>query len=236
MEGIVKGQQSHLTQYALRADALTDLTREARGTLRGCTPLGPDSPSPPTLPSLPQLLTSPPLAPPPRWPPSLPRPPPEAPPPPSTSPRLAAMLGVNLAALIVCVTCSTVTYTALLGVGPWLRRRKRRGWSRVACVSHEEGSKATQWPNGAHEDEDAAAHEGGVLGHLVAHQKVRPTKNSRLADSESPPRLNPWKTTNHDTASNGFLGSTGPPMVAAAPDLERDDGQSPRCELNKQYD
>lgn len=226
MEGIVKGQQSHLTQYALRADALTDLTREARGTLRGCTPLGPDSPSPPTLPSLPQLLTSPPLAPPPRWPPSLPRPPPEAPPPPSMSPRLAAMLGVNLAALIVCVTCSTVTYTALLGVGPWLRRRKRRGWSRVACVSHEKGSKATQWPNGAHEDEDAAAHEGGVLGRLVAHQiKVRPTKNSRLADSESPPRLNPWKTTNHDTASNGFLGSTGPPIVAAAPDLECDDGQ-----------
>ena len=236
MEGIVHDQQSHLIQYALRADALTDLTREARGTLRGCTPLGPDSPSPPTLPSLPQLLTSPPLAPPPRWPPSLPRPPPKAAPPPSTSPRLAAMLGVNLAALIVCVTCSTVTCTALLGVGPWLRRRKRRGWSRVACVSHEEGSKATQWPNGAHEDEDAAAHEGGVLGHLVAHQKVRPTKNSRSADSESPQRPNPWKTTNHDTASNGFLGSTGPPMVAAAPDLERDDGQSPRCELNKQYD
>ena len=225
MEGIVKGQQSHLIQYALRADALTDLTRAARGTLRGCTPLGPDSPPPPTLPSLPQLLTSPPLAPPPRWPPSLPRPPPKAAPPPSTSPRLAAMLGVNLAALIVCVTCSTVTYTALLGVGPWLRRRKRRGWSRVACVSHEEGSKATQWPNGAHGDEDAAAHEGGVLGRLVAHQKVRPTKNSRLADSESPQRLNPWKTTNHDTASNGFLGSTGPPMVAAAPDLKRDDGQ-----------
>ena len=224
MEGIAKGQPSHLIQYALRADALTDLTREARGTLRGCTPLGPDSPPPPTLPSLPQLLTSPPLAPPPRWPPSLPRPPPEAPPP-STSPRLAAMLGVNLAALIVCVTCSTVTYTALLGVGPWLRRRKRRGWSRVACVSHEEGSKATQWPNGAHEDEDAAAHEGGVLGHLVAHQKVRPTKNSRSADSESPQRPNPWKTTNHDTASNGFLGSTGPPIVAAAPDLECDDGQ-----------
>ena len=162
VEGIVKGQQSHLTQYALRADALTDLTREARGTLRGCAPLGPGSPPPPTLPSLPQLLTSPPLAPPPRWPPSLPRPPPKAAPPPSTSPRLAAMLGVNLAALIVCVTCSTVTYTALLGVGPWLRRRKRRrGWSRV--VSHEEGSKATQWPNGAHEDEDAAAHEGGVI-------------------------------------------------------------------------
>ena len=225
MEGIVKGQQSHLTQYALRADALTDLTREARGTLRGCAPLGPDSPPPPTPPSLPQLLTSPPLAPPPRWPPSLPRPPPKAAPPPSTSPRLAAMLGVNLAALIVCVTCSTVTYTALLGVGPWLRRRKRRGWSRVACVSHEEGSKATQWPNGAHEDEDAAAHEGGVLGHLVAHQKVRPAKNSRLADSESPQRPNPWKTTNHDTASNGFLGSTGPPIVAAAPDLECDDGQ-----------
>ena len=226
MEGIVKGQQSHLIQYALRADALTDLTREARGTLRGCMPLGPDSPPPPTLPSLPQLLTSPPLAPPPTWPPSLPRPPPEAPPPSSTSPRLAAMLGVNLAALIVCVTCSTVTYTALLGVGPWLRRRKRRGWSRVACVSHEEGSKATQWPNGAHGDEDAAAHEGGVLGRLVAHQKVRPTKNSRLADSKSPQRLNPWKTTNHDTASNGFLGSTGPPIVvAAAPDLECDDGQ-----------
>ena len=162
MEGIVKGQQSHLTQYALRADALTDLTREARGTLRGCAPLGPDSPPPPTLPSLPQLLTSPPLAPPPRWPPSLPRPPPKAAPPPSTSPRLAAMLGVNLAALIVCVTCSTVTYTALLGVGPWLRRQKRRrGWSRV--VSHEEGSKATQWPNGAHEGEDAAAHEGGLI-------------------------------------------------------------------------
>ena len=130
MEGIVKGQQSHLTQYALRADALTDLTREARGTLRGCAPLGPDSPPPPTPPSLPQLLTSPPLAPPPRWPPSLPRPPPKAAPPPSTSPRLAAMLGVNLAALIVCVTCSTVTYTALLGVGPWLRRRKRRGLRR----------------------------------------------------------------------------------------------------------
>ena len=163
VEGIVKGQQSHLIQYALRADALTDLTREARGTLRGCTPLGPDSPPPPTLPSLPQLLTSPPLAPPPRWPPSLPRPPAEAPPPPSMSPGLAEMLGVNLAALTVCVTCSTVTYTALLGVGPWLRRRKRRGWSRVACVSHEKGSKATQWPNGAHGDEDAAAHEGGVI-------------------------------------------------------------------------
>ena len=74
------------------------------------------------------------------------------------------MLGVNLAALIVCVTCSTVTYTALFGDGPWLRRRKRRGWSTVACVSHEEGSKATQWPNGAHGDEDAATHEGGGDG------------------------------------------------------------------------
>jgi len=92
-------------------------------------------------------------------------------------------------------------------------------------VSHEEGSKATQWPNGAHEDEDAAAHEGGVLGRLVAQQKVGPMKNSRLADSESPQRLNPWKTTHHDTASNGFLGSTGQPIVAAAPDLEYDDAQ-----------
>ena len=38
-------------------------------------------------------------------------------------------------------------------------------------VSHEEGSRATRCPNGAHEDEDAAAREAGVLGHRVARLK-----------------------------------------------------------------
>ena len=216
MEGIVHEQQSHLIQYALRADALTDLTREARGTLRGCTPLSPDSPSPPTLPSLPQLLTSPPLAPPPRWPPSLPRPPPEAPPPPSISARLAEMLGVNLAALIVGVTCSTVTYTALLvGVGSWLRCRKRRGWSSVARV-HEEGARATRCSNGAHEDEDAAAREAGVLGHRVARLKG-PKKYSRFADSDESPLRPNRKATNEDS-EDGLLRSARQTVVATAPD------------------
>ena len=206
MEGIVKGQQSHLTQYALRADALTDLTREARGTLRGCAPLGPDSPPPPTPPFLPS-----PVAPPP----PPPRPPPPAPPPshPQTLlPRAADTVGAELAALIV-------GFTALLvGVGSWLRRRKRRGWSNVARVSHEEGTRATaRCPNGALADEDAAALEGGVLGHRLARQKARLKKYSRLADSDES-LLRPNRKATNEDSDDGFLESATQTVAAAAPD------------------
>ena len=207
MEGIdFKGQQSHLTQYALRADALTDLTREARGTLRGCAPLGPDSPPPPTPPFLPS-----PVAPPP----PPPRPPPPAPPPshPQTLlPRAAYTVGAELAALIV-------SFTALLvGVGSWLRRRKRRGWSNVARVSHEEGTRATaRCPNGALADEDAAALEGGVLGHRLARQKARLKKYSRLADSDES-LLRPNRKATNEDSDDGFFESAPQTVAAAAPD------------------
>ena len=206
MEGIVKGQPSHLIQYALRADALTDLTREARGTLRGCAPLGPDSPPPPTPPFLPS-----PVAPPP----PPPRPPPPAPPPshPQTLlPRAAYTVGAELAALIV-------GFTALLvGVGSWLRRRKRRGWSNVARVSHEEGTRATaRCPNGALADEDAAALEGGVLGHRLARQKARLKKYSRLADSDES-LLRPNRKATNEDSDDGFLESATQTVAAAAPD------------------
>ena len=200
------GPQSHLVQYSLRTDALTDLTREARDTLRGCTPLGPDSPPPPTPPFLPA-----PVAPPP----PPPRPPPPAPPPshPQTLlPRAAYTVGAELAALIV-------GFTALLvGVGSWLRRRKRRGWSNVARVSHEEGTRATaRCPNGALADEDAAALEGGVLGHRLARQKARLKKYSRLADSDES-LLRPNRKATNEDSDDGFLESATQTVVAAAPD------------------
>ena len=211
-------QQSHLIQYSLRTDALTKLTREARDTLRGCTPLEPESPSspvappppPPPPPPLPSPLPSPPPYP---APPSLPpRPPPPLPPPPRWPPLPPCpTLGVNLTAVIVGFICST---SLLLGVGSWLRCRKRRGWSNVAWVSHEEGPKATQCPNGAHENQIAAVREGGVLEHLVARQKSPLKKYSRF---ESPLRPN-RQATNHDT-DNELLGSTGQPIVPVAPDL-----------------
>ena len=198
------GPQSHLVQYSLRTDALTDLTREARDTLRGCTPLGPDSPPPPTPPFLPS-----PVAPPP----PPPRPPPPAPPPshPQTLlPRAAYTVGAELAALIV-------GFTALLvGVGSWLRCRKRRGWSSVARVSHEEGARATRCPNGAHADEDAAALEGGVLGHRLARQKARLKKYSRLADSDES-LLRPNRKATNEDSDDGFLESATQTVVAAAP-------------------
>ena len=88
-------QQSHLVQYSLRADMLTNLTREARGSLLGCTPLRPDSPSPPTPPSPagPTALSPPlPPPPPPSPPPSFPSPLTSHPPlplsPPPSLPRL----------------------------------------------------------------------------------------------------------------------------------------------------
>ena len=208
------GPQSHLVQYSLRTDALTDLTREARDTLRGCTPLGPDSPPPPTPPFLPS-----PVAPPP----PPPRPPPPAPPPshPQTLlPRAAYTVGAELAALIV-------GFTALLvGAGSWLRCRKRRGWSSVARVSHEEGARATRCPNGAHADEDAAALEGGVLGHRLARQKARLKKYSRFADSDESPLRPNRKATNEDS-DHGFFESAPQTVVAAAPDsnVECDDDQ-----------
>ena len=209
------GPQSHLVQYSLRTDALTNLTREARDTLRGCTPLGPDSPPPPTPPFLPA-----PVAPPP----PPPRPPPPAPPPshPQTLlPRAAYTVGAELAALIV-------GFTALLvGVGSWLRRRKRRGWSNVARVSHEEGTRATaRCPNGALADEDAAALEGGVLGHRLARQKARLKKYSRLADSDES-LLRPNRKATNEDSDHGFLESAPQTVVAAAPDsnVECDDDQ-----------
>ena len=208
------GPQSHLVQYSLRTDALTDLTREARDTLRGCTPLGPDSPPPPTPPFLPS-----PVAPPP----PPPRPPPPAPPPshPQTLlPRAAYTVGAELAALIV-------GFTALLvGAGSWLRCRKRRGWSSVARVSHEEGARATRCPNGAHADEDAAALEGGVLGHRLARQKARLKKYSRFADSDES-LLRPNRKATNEDSDHGFLESAPQTVVAAAPDsnVECDDDQ-----------
>ena len=199
------GPQSHLVQYSLRTDALTDLTREARDTLRGCTPLGPDSPPPPTPPFLPS-----PVAPPP----PPPRPPPPAPPPshPQTLlPRAAYTVGAELAALIV-------GFTALLvGAGSWLRCRKRRGWSSVARVSHEEGARATRCPNGAHADEDAAALEGGVLGHRLARQKARLKKYSRFADSDES-LLRPNRKATNEDSDNGFLESALQTVAAATPD------------------
>ena len=216
MGEIVKsGPQSHLVQYSLRTDALTNLTREARDTLRGCTPLGPDSPPPPTPPFLPS-----PVAPPP----PPPRPPPPAPPPshPQTLlPRAADTVGAELAALIV-------GFTALLvGVGSWLRRRKRRGWSNVARVSHEEGTRATaRCPNGALADEDAAALEGGVLGNRLARQKARLKKYSRFADSDES-LLRPNRKATNEDSDHGFFESAPQTVVAAAPDsnVECDDDQ-----------
>ena len=208
------GPQSHLVQYSLRTDALTNLTREARDTLRGCTPLGPDSPPPPTPPFLPS-----PVAPPP----PPPRPPPPAPPPshPQTLlPRAAYTVGAELAALIV-------GFTALLvGAGSWLRCRKRRGWSSVARVSHEEGARATRCPNGAHADEDAAALEGGVLGHRLARQKARLKKYSRFADSDES-LLRPNRKATNEDSDHGFFESAPQTVVAAAPDsnVECDDDQ-----------
>jgi len=215
---VQSGPQSHLVQYSLRTDALTDLTREARDTLRGCTPLGPDSPPPPTPPFLPS-----PVAPPP----PPPRPPPPAPPPshPQTLlPRAAYTVGAELAALIV-------GFTALLvGAGSWLRCRKRRGWSSVARVSHEEGARATRCPNGAHADEDAAALEGGVLGHRLARQKARLKedlkKYSRFADSDES-LLRPNRKATNEDSDHGFFESAPQTVVAAAPDsnVECDDDQ-----------
>ena len=210
------GPQSHLVQYSLRTDALTNLTREARDTLRGCTPLGPEPPSPPSPPTPPFLPA--PVAPPP----PPPRPPPPAPPPshplPLTShpqtllPRAAYTVGAELAALIV-------GFTALLvGVGSWLRRRKRRGWSNVARVSHEEGTRATaRCRNGALADEDAAALEGGVLGHRLARQKARLKKYSRFADSDES-LLRPNRKATNEDSDHGFLESATQTVVAAAPD------------------
>ena len=123
------------------------------------------------------------------------------------------MLGVNLTALIVGFTCSTAL---LVGVGSWLRCRKRRGWSNVARVSHEEGARATRCPNGAHEDEDAAAREGGVLGHRVARQKGL-KKYSRFADSDESPLRPNRKATNVDS-EDGLLRSARQTVAAAAPD------------------
>ena len=122
------------------------------------------------------------------------------------------MLGVNVTALVVGFTCNTAL---LVGVGSWLRCRKRRGWSNVARVSHEEGARATtRCPNGAHADEDAAAREGGVLGHRVARQKGL-KKYSRFADSDKPPLRR--KATNEDS-EDGLLRSARQTVVAAAPD------------------
>ena len=123
------------------------------------------------------------------------------------------MLGVNLTALIVGFTCSTAL---LVGVGSWLRCRKRRGWSNVARVSHEEGARATRCPKGAHEDEDAAAREAGVLGPCVARLKGL-KKYSRFADSEEPPLHPNPKATNEDS-EDGLLRSARQTVVAAAPD------------------
>ena len=218
------GPQSHLVQYSLRTDALTNLIREARDTLRGCTPLGPEPPSPPSPPTPPFLPApvAPPLPPPP--------PPPPAPPPshplpltfhPQTLLRAADTVGAELAALIV-------GFTALLvGVGSWLRRRKRRGWSNVARVSHEEGTRATaRCPNGALADEDAAALEGGVLGHRLARQKARLKKYSRFADSDES-LLRPNRKATNEDSDHGFFESAPQTVVAAAPDsnVECDDDQ-----------
>ena len=123
------------------------------------------------------------------------------------------MLGVNLTALIVGFTCSTAF---LVGVGSWLRCRKRRGWSNVARVSREEGARATRCSNGAHEDEDAAAREAGVLGHRVARLKG-PKKYSRFADSDESPLRPNRKATNEDS-EDGLLRGATQTGVAAAPD------------------
>ena len=74
---------------------------------------------------------------------------------------------------------------------------------------------------GAHEDEDEAACEGGVLGHRVARLKGL-IKHSRFEDSDES-ALCPGKVTKHDIGTeNGSLESTGQPcgqpMVAAASD------------------
>ena len=122
------------------------------------------------------------------------------------------MLGVNLTALIVGFTCNIALF---VGVGSWLRRRKRRGWSNVARV-HEEGARATRCPNGAHEDEGAAAREAGVLGHRVARLKGL-KKYSRFADSEEPPLSPNPKATNEDSEEE-LLRSARQTVVAAAPD------------------
>ena len=124
------------------------------------------------------------------------------------------MLGVNLTALIVGFTCSTAL---LVGVGSWLRCRKRRGWSSVARVSHEEGARATRCPNGAHADEDAAALEGGVLGHRLARQKARLKKYSRLADSDES-LLRPNRKATNEDSDHGFLESAPQTVAAATPD------------------
>ena len=133
------------------------------------------------------------------------------------------MLGVNVTALVVGFTCNTAL---LVGVGSWLRCRKRRGWSNVARLSHEEGARATtRCPNGAHADEDAAAREGGVLGHRVARQKGL-KKYSRFADSDESPLRPNRKATNEDS-DHGFFESAPQTVVAAAPDsnVECDDDQ-----------
>ena len=126
-------------------------------------------------------------------------------------PRPADTVGAELAALIVGFTCSTAL---LVGVGSWLRCRKRRGWSNVARWD-EEGSRATRCPNGAHEDEDAAALEGDVLGHRLARQKAH--LKSRFADSDESPLRPNRKATNEDS-DHGFLEIATQTAVAAAPD------------------
>ena len=121
------------------------------------------------------------------------------------------MLGVNLTALIVGFTCSTAL---LVGVGSWLRCRKRRGWSNVARV-HEEGARATRCPNGAHEDEGVAAREAGVLGHRVARLKGL-KKYSRCEDSDESP-LRPNQEATNEGSEDEFLRSARQTVVAAAP-------------------
>ena len=122
------------------------------------------------------------------------------------------MLGVNLTALVVGFACSTAL---LVGVGSWLRCRKRRGWSNVERWD-EEGARATRCPNGAHRDEDAAAREAGVPGHRVARLKG-PKKYSRFADSDESP-LRPNRKATDEDSEDGLLRGATQIVVAAAPD------------------
>ena len=85
-------------------------------------------------------------------------------------------------------------------------------------MSHEEGTRATaRCPNGALADEDAAALEGGVLGHRLARQKARLKKYSRLADSDES-LLRPNRKATNEDSDDGFLESATQTVVAAAPD------------------
>ena len=74
----------------------------------------------------------------------------------------------------------------ILGVGSWLRCRKRRGWSNTLRGCRTRRAQRSRNARTEHmRNQIAAVREGGLLGHLAARQKSPLKKYSRF---ESPLR------------------------------------------------